>query len=108
MYVSDPVVTLIYDSGKTYVASLELSTAKIRLFWEDDDADDESIPEPKEHDQHYQCFTVFDATNEDGDYYSLDELVERTHSTITAHKLEPEDGLAETHEHERTDYPPEH
>lgn len=96
MYLSDPVVTLIYDSEKTYVASLEFSTRKIRVFWEDDDEDDE-----------YECFTVFDATTEDGDWMTIEDLVDRTNRTVVAHRLEPEDSLINTHEHATTDYPPE-
>lgn len=96
MYLSDPVVTLIYDSEKTYIASLEFSTRKIRVFWEDEEEDGE-----------YQCFTVFDATDEDGNWFTLEELVERTNQSVTGHRLEPEDTLNSTHEHATTDYPPE-
>lgn len=96
MYLSDPVVTLIYESEKTYVASLEFSTRKIRVFWEDEDEEGE-----------YQCFTVFDATKEDDSWRTIDELVDKTHNSVVGHRLEPEDGLVNTFTHETTEYPPE-
>jgi len=92
MYLSDPIVTLVYENENKYIASLEFNTRKIRVFWEDDNG--------------YSCFSVFDAT-ENGNWQTTEEIIEQTNDLIVAHRLEQEDSLIETLSHPTTTYPPE-
>lgn len=80
MYLSTPLVKLCYQSGSEYVASLEDSTGKIRLFWEDDD----------ETDYEWQCFSVFDSPE------THKEIINQANRLIVAHKLEAEETLEKT------------
>jgi len=104
MYLSDPVVTLIYDSGGTYIASIEVQTDKIRLFEEYDPNEDEITAGEQEYE--YDCFTAFDGVLEDGEFRTIEELVEKCDSIITSYKKEPDDSLIRHIEHQMTDYPP--
>lgn len=80
MYLSDPLLKLRYESGREYIASLEASTDKIRLFWEDTD----------ETEYDWQCFATFPNPDDRSD------LATRADKTIVAHRLESEDSLSET------------
>lgn len=105
MYLSDPIVSITYETGNTYVASIEQQSDKIRVFWEDDETD--LTEQTTVSDEAFECFTVFDARDETGEYYSLDELTEKVRTLITAHKLEAEAAtVQQTHTYEATKYPP--
>jgi hypothetical protein len=98
MYLSDPIVSLHYDSGNEYVLSIESSTDKIRLFEEDED---------KTGEYNFQCFTTFDAVTEGGkEYLSIEELVERADNILVASRMEGENTLKTTTKHPSSDYPP--
>lgn len=104
MYLSDPIVTIIYDSGRAYVASIEAQTDKIRLF-EEFEPDEEEITAGKQE-YEYDCFTAFDGVTEDGDFRTIEELVEKCDSIITSYKKEPDDSMIRHIEHGTTEYPP--
>lgn len=105
MYLSDPIVTLIYESETDYVASIEVQSDKIRLF-EQVNPDEDEITVSDDGDYEFDCFTAFDAVKENGEFFTVEEIVEKCDSIITSYKKEPEDSLIRHIENGITDYPP--
>lgn len=92
MYLSDKLLTFIFESGNMYIASLDEHNEKIKLFWEEDEGG-------------YTCFTAFDVKTE-GSWKPLKQIEEQSVRSITAHKLEPKNTLSRVAE-SGNPYPPD-
>jgi len=86
MYFSDKILTLYYETGNTYIASIG-SDDTIRLFWEREDADE------------YQCFITFTFDND----MALNDVEKEVVQIIEAQQLETEEQLKYA-EHHKTNF----
>jgi len=86
MYLSDKILTLYYETGNTYLASIS-SDDTIRLFWECDDTN------------RYQCFITFNIDNE----ISLTDVEKKVVKIIESQQLETAEQLQYT-EHHKTNF----
>lgn len=103
MYLSDPVVQIIYDSGRTYHASIETQTNRIRLFEEKPNEDAEVSNNAEII---YDCFSAFNAKKEDGTFMTIKEIVEKCDSIITSYNKEKQNSITRYIKNNITEYPP--